>query len=144
MVTEFIKVMLKLLHARGIITDKENDEIEQAIKTDRYNHLAGDTMLAVLRQMATKKPEPPKLPEQSESTESFLNAAIEEIEYAVKTEKTKSAEVRKHYLENAVRYILMGNRRSNEVIESLTTQRDLARQAPFYQCPHCNERVRKE
>jgi hypothetical protein len=27
-------------------------------------------------------------------------------------------------------------------IESLKMQRDIAREAPFYECPHCRERVR--
>lgn len=52
--------------------------------------------------LMTEEPEKPK---QLYSYDEYLTEAIEEIDYAIKTEKTKSAEVRRHYLENAVRYI---------------------------------------
>lgn len=76
--------------------------------------------------------------------ESLLNAAIDEIKYAIRTEKTKSIEVRTHYINNAIRYIEEAKDLSNTTIKELRTQRDLARQAPLYQCPHCNKRIRKD
>lgn len=83
-------------------------------------------------------------PNEVDPIEKLVDAAIEEVEYTNETEKTKSPEVRRQYLENAIRYIKEAKNLSDEVIKSLTTQRDLARQAPFYKCPRCNEVVGKE
>lgn len=45
--------------------------------------------------------------------EDFLDSAISEIEYSIKTKHTKSEEVREHYLRNAIRFI----EEAKEVIE---------------------------
>ena len=37
--------------------------------------------------------------------ESLLDSAVSEIEYSIKTKRTKSEEEREHYLRNAVRFI---------------------------------------
>lgn len=48
--------------------------------------------------------------------ESILDAAVSEIEYAIKTKHTKSEEVREFYLRNAIRFI----KEAKEVAESAT------------------------
>lgn len=37
--------------------------------------------------------------------EDFLDSAISEIEYSIKTKHTKSEEDREHYLRNTIRFI---------------------------------------
>ena len=40
-----------------------------------------------------------------EKWEALLDSAVSEIEYSIKTQHTKSEEVREHYLRNAIRFI---------------------------------------
>jgi hypothetical protein len=54
MVYELIKALLELLRAKEILTAEEFTEIENAIKTDRYNRTTGDNLLGTLREIVEK------------------------------------------------------------------------------------------